>query len=434
MNRTTEPVEGLEFRNLETVVKYAVGVGQLGVEEEAGRILEELQLLDLHSTAEVVKAIESPPLIPEENLFVPFLDTEEARRPQFQNLFEQKLYEAGFARWDEKFLQRFFIYSLSERGSSLSCKRILGVLKIIKKMRKLPRGILIMVAQYAADFEGDKNTVVHAKYNIDCICPAPLGDLYVSTERKIYRWNFVTWKLTTVIRKLKNIDAEMMCYGGDENLFVLSKHDTIDVIDLKNQEKKRLHQFTHIQPSMLRSFMSFDGKEAKVIVLTNFALFFYNNNSKIWLKYHMPDYNPRTIHLFKNQFYSLSKNQCKKLEFDPKIEDNEIRKIEGSVYFDDISLATHDLTLPERKFKAKIYSGMNYGFMTKYGEWVRIHRQALTGYVLDTESQRKNARPYSIILEEKFTNIKNCWTYEPFANVLYKVSGKEKMQIEQIVL
>jgi len=430
-----------EWRELEVVVQHAAFENSRDENEnsESTRILEELQLINMTNTEEIIEHLRLPPTTEDEMERVFFPDM--APRPNFKNLLEEKLHEANFAPWEEKFLKRFLIYAIKERSSTLSTKRILGVLKIIRKMRKLPRGILIMIAEYAGDFEGHTNTVCTAKYNIDCICPAPFGDLYVATERKIYRWSFVKWKLKPIIKKLKQICAKMMCYGGDNQLFVLTEYNSIDKVDLETQKKERLTKFDNLSsPYMIRGSMSYDGAEATVAVLTNWALFVYKNTSKIWLTYYMPDYNPRTIHIFHDKFYSLSQNGCYFLSFEPSIEHllkNQTNHTEGNVSLETLSELNgmHQLTLLERRFKAKIYAGVNYGFMTRFGEWVRIHKQALTGYVVDTENaQKKDARPFSIIFEEKLSNIKHCWTYEPFANALYKVSGKGGLKIQQIVL
>ena len=45
------------------------------------------------------------------------------------------------------------------------------------------------------------------------------------------------WKLKPIIKKLKQICAKMMCYGGDNQLFVLTEYNSIDKVDLETQKK-----------------------------------------------------------------------------------------------------------------------------------------------------------------------------------------------------
>jgi len=366
--------------------------------------LEELYEANVESTEQAVQLMKTP----SKNVL------------RFKNQLDEALVNAGFNRWDPILMKRFETFAVGENSSTHSFKRILGVLKIVNKIRKFPRDILIWVAEYASDMQGTEYDVCKTKKEIDAMAVGIYGDIYLATSRQILLWNSLTWKTTTLIKKMKNIKAKYMVYAGNSTLVILQrKTKQIYTLNLKTEERVEvtMPDFYSL-PKCLRVSMSTDQSKIVVASISNVSISLYQNRQ--WRHFKIHDVIPRSIQFFKGELYTLSTTCCMKVELQDA----------GPAEFSPLLLEPHPLRLNERKYAQKLYKDVTYGFVTSQGEWFRLHRSSFTFHSIVDGSTG------SVKFQELFSSldIKNPWIYEPFSNCVYRIVGDQRLQLKQIVL
>eukprot|EP00494_Astrolonche_serrata_P033801 UN34070 len=238
--------------------------------------------------------------------------------------FEELLVERGYSIWPEVYYERFRQFAFKKTLSKFSGKRLIGVMKILKQIQKLPRAILIIISDYATDMTGDRIECGTCKYNIVSLAIGTYGDLFIATERSILKWNCLTWKMKPIINKMKNTDVKTLCLGPLNNLlYILDKHDNIFALKVKkNKQYERVNFpfFKDVKPKVMRSVC--DTKTSKLVVMSNFLLFL--NTDGAWRKYNCENYIPNSVHFIGNNIYSLTPIQIWKAKIDDYQKSNNI--------------------------------------------------------------------------------------------------------------